>query len=168
MATEMKLRGLAAVFAGLGLVALVAAPVLASSYALVAQSATLGKSMVSVTVPVSVTCPAFDPTVYTLQDQSITVDVEQAAHKGIAHGEGSIYGNLVSGLAVTCDGTPHTVAVVVLADTSGPPFTKGWMSVSVRGEFAAGYWDGDPNCPGCGSIVIDDNPSAAPIDLRTK
>ena len=167
MAPGFKIRRLAPVLAGLGLVALVAAPVLASSYALVAQSATLGKSMVSVTVPVKVTCPALDPS-YTLQDQSITVSIEQGAHKGIAHGSGSIYGNLGTGLVVACDGTPHTVKVVVLADPSGLPFTKGWMNVTAIAEFAAGIWDGDPNCLGCGSILIDDYPSAAPVEIRAQ
>jgi len=167
MAIEVKRRGLGAVLGGLALVALVATPVFASSYSLVAQSPTLGKSMVAVTVPVQVTCPALDPS-YTLQGQIITVSVEQAVHKGIAHGTGQVYGNLVTGLLVVCDGTPKTVNVVVLADPSGAPFTKGWMSVAVNAEFFAGYWSGDPNCLGCGSILIDDYPSAAAIDLRTK
>lgn len=161
------MRRLAVVPIGLVLVALLATPVMASSYSLVAQSPTLGKSKVSVTVPVQVTCPTLDPS-YTLQGQSITVSVEQAVHKGIAHGSGQVFGDIPRGLPVVCDGTPHTVSVVVLADPTGAPFTKGWMSVGVSAEFFAGYWSGDPNCLGCGSILIDDNPSAAPIDLRVR
>ena len=161
------MRKLAVLLALLAVLAFGAGPVLASSYGLVAQSPTVGKSMVAVTVPVRVTCPAIDPS-YTLQGQIITVSVEQAVHKAIAHGTGQVFGNLVTGLVVVCDGTPKTVNVVVLADPSGPPFTRGFMNVGVSAEFYAGIWNGDPNCPGCGSILIDDFPSAAPIDLRIK
>jgi hypothetical protein len=165
VASKVKIRRLGAVLAGTVAVALAAAPVFASSYALVAQSASLGKSMVSVTVPVKVTCPAVDPS-YTLQGQAISVSIEQGVHKAVAHGTGAIYGNLGTGLPVVCDGTPKTVSVVVLADPTGPPFTKGWMSVTVTGEFYEGYWNGDPSCLGCGSIILDDFPVAAPIELR--
>lgn len=78
----------------------------------IGSTATL-ESRVLLTVPITVTC---DP-VGDFFSMSF-VSVEQASGTRIAHGSGFIS-------TLTCDSTPHTYPVSVLADTSGPPFHGG-------------------------------------------
>jgi hypothetical protein len=78
---------------------------------------------VAITVPVTVTCSAFDPSL-TLTSENINVQVQQAAGKSIAHGS-SFTMNFLSALLFPCDGSQTTVPVTIYADPAGPPFHRG-------------------------------------------
>ena len=144
---------------------MIATPVLASSYSIDVGSPTVSRSRVAVSVPVDVTCPELDPS-YTLVSQSITVSVRQAVHGKIANGSAVASGSSSRELLVVCDGTAQTVNVTVLADTSGPPFKNGWMTITATAEFWAGV-EFEPGC-GCGSILIEEFFSSGALDRRAR
>jgi hypothetical protein len=78
---------------------------------------------VAITAPVTVTCSPFDPTL-TLNFENISVQVEQAAGKAIAHGSGTTFSFGQTSL-FRCDGSQTTVPITVYADLTGPPFHGG-------------------------------------------
>jgi hypothetical protein len=90
---------------------------------------------VLLTVPVAVTCAPLDPIQF-YGDSSVIV--EQAVGKQIAFGSGSFTG-------FTCDNTPHTVNVDVLARTDGPPF-HGGSAVARASASVCGYLGGEFGC----------------------
>lgn len=90
-------------------------------------------SRVAVTEPVTVSCSAFDPSL-TLFAESVTVGVNQASGRAIAHGSGSYFANPL----FACDGSQNTVQVVVAADTAGPPFHGGPAVFTASAGAAAG------------------------------
>jgi hypothetical protein len=78
---------------------------------------------VAITEPVTVTCSAFDPSL-TLLSENVTVQVEQAVGKAIAHGSGSAE-SFLPALLFPCDGSNSSVPITIYADTTGPPFHRG-------------------------------------------
>lgn len=92
---------------------------------------------IAVTVPVTVTCNPFSPSL-TVFSQSITVRIEQAAGREIARGAGTLFSSFPSPLLFPCDGIAHELPVTVLADPVGPPFHGGKAIVSVNGSAEAG------------------------------
>ena len=92
---------------------------------------------IAVTVPVTVTCDPFTPTL-TLFQQSITVRVEQAAGREIARGTGASFTFFPSPMLFPCDGSAHEVSVVVVADPAGPPFHGGKAILTVTASAEAG------------------------------
>ena len=109
---------------------------------------------IAVTVPVTVSCDPFSPSL-TVFSQSITVRVEQAAGREIARGTGTLFSSFPSPLLFACDGNAHELPVTVLADPAGPPFHGGKAIVSVNGSAEAGT----PNPFGSGFM--------APFDRQT-
>jgi hypothetical protein len=73
---------------------------------------------VSISEPVTVACTPFDPSL-TQFAQSVSVSVEQASGRSIAHGSGSSF------MSFGCDGSRYTIPVGVSADPAGPPFHGG-------------------------------------------
>jgi hypothetical protein len=59
----------------------------------------------------------------------------------------------------TCDDSPHTVTLNVLADSSGPPFKKGPAVFSASASAAAGT----PCGPGCLFDFVFQNASLAQV-----
>jgi len=92
---------------------------------------------IAVTVPVTVTCSPFSPSL-TLISQSVTVRVEQAAGRAIARGTGSLFTSFPSPQLFPCDGSLHELSVAVVADPAGPPFHGGKAIVTVTGSSDAG------------------------------
>lgn len=109
---------------------------------------------IAVTVPVTITCDPFSPTL-TVFSQSISVRVEQAAGREIARGTGQAFSSFPSPLLFPCDGKTHELLVTVLADAAGPPFHGGKAIVSANGSAEAGT----PNPFGSGFM--------APFDRQT-
>ena len=107
-----------------------------------------------VTVPVTVTCDQFSPTL-TVFSQSISIRVEQAAGRAIARGTGQVFSSFPSPLLFPCDGNAQEILVSVLADPAGPPFHGGKAIVSANGSAEAGT----PSPFGSGFI--------APFDRQT-
>src|SRR5262245_19554721 len=91
---------------------------------------------VAVTVPITVTCDPPSPGL-TVNSQSITVRVEQAAGKGIARGTGGLSGCSPSQLLFPCDGSTRELSVSILADPVGPPFHGGSAIVTATGSSTA-------------------------------
>ena len=103
---------------------------------------------VALTVPVTVSCSAsfWDTTTQELFQESISVNVEQASGRSIAHGSSTAYAILPDSLFVQCDGAPVTVPVTVWADVAGPPFHNGSAVVSGAIGLMAGTNCGFPGC----------------------
>jgi len=80
-----------------------------------------------VTVPVTVTC---GPYTQPLNSTSVSLSIEQATSKGIAHGSAFRGGFMDPTFALTCDGVAHVYSVALTADTSGPPFKNGNAIIS--------------------------------------
>jgi hypothetical protein len=78
---------------------------------------------VAITVPVTVTCSPFDPTL-TLDSENINVQVEQADGKAIAHGSG-FTSSFSPPVLFPCDGSQNSVPITIYADPAGPPFHGG-------------------------------------------
>ncbi|MFL5859268.1 MAG: hypothetical protein ACJ780_00575 [Solirubrobacteraceae bacterium] len=93
----------------------------------------------------TVSCTPFDPSL-TLVGEGITVSVEQAAGRSVAHGTGSS-NEFGSGQLFPCDNTSTTIPVGITADTSGPPFHGGTAvvtaSASAEGGIPCSFF---PNC----------------------
>ena len=102
---------------------------------------------IAVTVPVTVTCNPFSPSL-TLISQSVTVRVEQAAGRAIARGTGSLFTSFPSPQLFPCDGTAHELPVTVLGENpAGPPFhggkaivelVNGWAEAGTPNPFGSG------------------------------
>jgi hypothetical protein len=128
-------------------VPVVAAVSAATAIAAQAMTITLGQpslsARVAITVPVTVSCaPPSDPSL-PLSSAGVSVSVEQAAGKQIAHGVTSL--NFMGGPVpppFTCDGTNQTLNVTVLADPSGAPFHGGQAVVSASAFASFGFIEG--------------------------
>jgi hypothetical protein len=119
---------------------------------------------VLITVPVTVTCSPFDPTL-TLFSSSVVVQVEQANKQRIAFGTGST-GGLMNPppVAFPCDGNPATVTVNVLANPNGAPFKKGKAAFTVSAFASAGISCG----PGCFFNIVSQTGSTGPVILTMR
>jgi len=128
-------------------VPVVAAVSAATAIAAQAMTITLGQpslsAKVAITVPVTVSCaPPSNPSL-PLSSAFVSVSVEQAAGKQIAHGVASL--NFMGGPVpppFTCDGTDQALNVTVLADPSGAPFHGGQVVVSASGSVSFGFIEG--------------------------
>jgi hypothetical protein len=119
---------------------------------------------VLVTVPVTVTCSPFDPTL-TLFSSSVMVSVEQANKQRIAFGTGSVGGFAgPTPLAFSCDDIPNTVSVPVLANPTGAPFKKGNAAFTVSAGASAGISCG----PGCFFNISSQSATMGPVILRMR
>ena len=112
-----------------------------SSGAAQAMTVSLGSpsltSRLLVTVPVTVTCSPFDPSL-TVFSESIGASVEQASGRAIAHGFTQQLVFSVPATLFTCDGSATTIPVQVPADTSSVPFHGGNAIVSASAGASAG------------------------------
>jgi hypothetical protein len=99
-----------------------------------------------VTVPVTVSCSPFDPSL-TVFSESVGATVAQASGRSIAHGSGSQFAFITQPMLFACDGTSTTIPVQVSADTTGVPFHAGKAIVSASAGAAAGTCFG-PRCFG--------------------
>ena len=163
------MRRISMAVAGLVVVALATAgPVAASPLAASIGSPSLSQSRVAITVPVTVVCEPLDPS-FDLVTQTITVQAQQAAGKSIARGSGSAHGVMFSGtntLLFPCDGNPHSVSVVLSADSIGPPFHGGIASFTAFVQVDAGI-EAFPGC-GCGSIFLTETANVGPVDRKMR
>lgn len=91
---------------------------------------------VAITEPVTVTCSPFDPSL-TLYSEGVSLQVEQASGRAIAHGSG-MSGGFMTSILFPCDGSQNTVPVTVSADTGGPPFHGGPAVFTALASAAAG------------------------------
>ena len=122
---------------------------------------------VALTVPVTVSCsaPFWDATTQELFQENISVSVEQASGRSIAHGSSTAYASVPDSLFVQCDGVPVTVPVTVWADVSGPPFHNGSAVVSGAIGLMAGT-----NCgfPGCYYNLVSISAGFAPQQIKVR
>jgi hypothetical protein len=119
---------------------------------------------VLVTVPVTVTCSPFDPTL-TLFSSAVIVQVEQANKQRIAFGTGIAGGSMnPPQVAFPCDGNPATVSVNVLANTNGAPFKKGKAAFTVSAFASAGISCG----PGCFFNIVNQTGTTGPVILTMR
>jgi hypothetical protein len=118
---------------------------------------------VSITMPVSVSCSAFDPGM-TLLSESAFVGVEQAAGRKIAHGTGSA-GSSPPGFLFPCDGTQRTINVTVAADPAGPPF-HGGSAVFNASAFAQAGTPCFPDSTTCFINLANQSATAGPTELH--
>src|SRR5581483_747229 len=105
------------------------------------------------TEPVTVTCTPFDQSL-TLDSENISLQVQQASGRSIAHGSGGSFGFLPT-LLLPCDGSETTVPITVSADPTGPPFHGGPAVFTAT----AGAGAATPCFPG--STTCFTNPSAS-------
>lgn len=112
-----------------------------SSGAAQAMTVSVGSPSLSarllVTVPVTVSCSPFDPSL-TLFSENVGATVEQASGRSIAHGSASQLVFQPEPMLFVCDGTNTTIPVQVSADTTGVPFHAGKAIVSASAGAAAG------------------------------
>jgi hypothetical protein len=101
---------------------------------------------VAITEPVTVTCTAFDQSL-TLDSESVSLQVQQAAGRSIAHGSASSFSFLPT-LLFPCDGSQTTVPVTVSADPTGPPFHGGpaVFTASAAASAATPCFPGSTTC----------------------
>jgi hypothetical protein len=92
---------------------------------------------VLVTVPVTVSCSPFDPSL-TVFSESIGATVEQASGRAIARGSSQRFAFTPAPLLFACDGSTTTIPVEVSADTTGVPFHGGNAIVSASASASAG------------------------------
>jgi hypothetical protein len=92
---------------------------------------------VAVTVPVTVSCDAWDPSL-TQAMSGIGVSIEEASGNAIAYGSGFLTGAFPGPELYLCDGSPHTIPVTVQANPAGPPFHGGRAVVSASANALAG------------------------------
>lgn len=118
----------------------------------------------AVTEPVTVSCSPFDPSL-ALVSEDLTVSVQQASGRTIAHGSASNY-SFAPDYLFACDNSQTTIPVTVLADTAGGPFHGGpaLITVSAHAGAATPCWPGSTTCftdPGAMQSV-----SAGPTSLN--
>jgi hypothetical protein len=121
---------------------------------------------VAVTVPVTVSCSPFDPSLTYFSD-GVFVTISQAVNKEIAHGSGSASGGLFGGgaLLFPCDTTQSTIPVTVVAATDGPPFKRNKEGlVSASASASAGVSCG----PGCFFNITGQTGSSPPVVVKLK
>jgi hypothetical protein len=141
------------------LAALLPATALAADFGLTVGSPSL-TARTLINVPVTVTC-SIDPSVATfIFDESVDVNVQQAAGRSFATGAGSVSGSQTNSLAFPCNGTPTRLNVAVLANPGGVPFHGGPAVISASMTVIAGY-ESFPGC-GCGPINVWQTFSANP------
>lgn len=101
---------------------------------------------VFVEVPVTVSCPPFDPSL-THYASNVEVKVQQASGRQVAQGVGSVNG-FFPNVLIPCDGTEYTVTVPVLASPSGPPFHGGpaVFSATVTAQAGTPCFPGSTDC----------------------
>jgi hypothetical protein len=116
---------------------------------------------VLVTVPVTVACTPFDPSL-THFSSSATVSIEQAAGKSIAHGSGFAFTPAASSLLFPCDGADHTVDVGVTADPASPPFKRGAAAATASAFAFAGL----PCGPGCFFNLTPQSAGVGPTEVK--
>jgi hypothetical protein len=119
---------------------------------------------VMLTVPVTVVCEPFDPSL-SFRQAFVSVSVKQAVNKRIAFGTGQYVSNAPDATP-PCDGAPHVVNVVVLADTAGPPFKRGEAVVTASGAALAGI--PCPHYPGCTTDPVQQRASLGPVAVRVR
>ena len=90
---------------------------------------TLSADSSSITVPVTVSCSPFDPSLTTFTTL-ISVTVDQGG-KNVAHASGSTSAGYPSAMLFTCDGTNQTVNVTAVADANAATFHPGPAVVTV-------------------------------------
>ena len=97
---------------------------------------TLSADRNSITVPVTVSCSPFDPSLTTFTTQ-VSVTVDQGG-TNVAHASGSASAGYPSAMLFTCDGTNQTVTVTAVADPNTSAFHPGPAVVSVFARAMAG------------------------------
>jgi hypothetical protein len=97
---------------------------------------TLSPDRNSITVPVTVSCSPFDPSLTTFTTL-VSVTVEQG-DTNVAHASGSASAGYPSAMLFTCDGTSQTVTVTAVADLNAAPFHPGPAVASVFARAMAG------------------------------
>lgn len=97
---------------------------------------TLSADSSSITVPVTVSCSPFDPSLTTFTTL-VSVTVDQGG-TNVAHASGSASAGYPSAMLFTCDGTNQTVNVTAVADPNTSPFHPGPAVVSVFARAMAG------------------------------
>jgi hypothetical protein len=115
---------------------------------------------VAITVPMTVSCPAFGPS-FTMFDTFVNVSVEQAAGANIATGSAFTSGFLPN-LQFVCDGSEQAVSITVLANPSGPPFHGGPAVFSASASAEAGTSCG----PGCFTNIVTQFATAGPTTIH--
>jgi hypothetical protein len=119
---------------------------------------------VLITVPLTITCSPFDPTLTPISAGAF-VSVEQASGRSIAQGFGTVGGSMgFPQLAYSCDGSPHNVHVLVQANPSGPPFHGGPASFTISAAANAGI-----PCsffPGCFTNIVGQSANFGPAILN--
>jgi hypothetical protein len=148
-ATAAVIAGSTAAIASAGMTMTVGSPTLSSK--------------VLVTVPLTITCSPFDPSL-TFFSASAAVSVEQAVGQQIATGFGSV-GGFMGGtqLAYNCDNSPQSVPVLVQANSNGPPFHGGPALFRISAGAAAGIPCG---FFGCFTDVVFQSASQGPSILN--
>jgi len=114
-----KLIRALALVPSLALVLLVPANAAAANPMTVSAGNSSLAARVALTVPVTVSCPPFDPILTTqglsLVQEYIAVNVEQASGRQIARGSSSLYSFPPGPWSFACDGGSTTINVMVLA-----------------------------------------------------
>jgi hypothetical protein len=117
---------------------------------------------VAISVPATVSCDPFDPTLTYFAD-GVTVSVQQAAGRQIARGTGSASG--FPDVLFACDSAPHTISVSVAADPAGPPFHGGPAAFTTSAFAEAGICFGPDDSGGC-SPIASQSASSGPTTLN--
>ena len=97
---------------------------------------TLSADRNSITVPVTVSCSPFDPSLTTFSTL-VSVTIQQGNDTS-ARASGAVSAGYPSAMVFTCDGTSQTVTVTAVADPSTSPFHPGPAMVSVVARAMAG------------------------------
>jgi hypothetical protein len=118
-----------------------------------------------ITMPVTVSCPAIDPTVATfIFNETVTVNAQQPAGRSFATASGTAFGSQTSSLIFPCDGSSTVLTVSMLANPSGPPFHGGPAIFTLSASVTAGF-EAFPGC-GCGSVTLNESAVAGPMQLQ--
>ncbi len=113
-----------------------------------------------ITLPVTVSCPAIDPTVADfIFGEQVNASVQQPVGQSFATASGGVGGSQ-NNLVFSCDGTSKTVTLSMLANPTGPPFHGGPAIISASVAVQAGF-EAFPGC-GCGFVTLFESATAGP------
>ena len=141
------LRGLAVL--AIVLVVAVTAGAARAAIGITVGQPTLSADRSSMTVPVTVSCSPFDPSLTTFTTL-VSVTVEQGG-ANVAHASGSASAGYPSPMLFACDGTNQTVNVTAVADPNAATFHPGPAVVTVFARAMAGI--PCPDTPFCFGFI---------------
>src|SRR6476659_7677933 len=136
MSVPKRMNGVLLALLAVAVVVAITAGSARASIGVTVGEPTLSADRSSITVPVTVSCSPFDPSLTTFSTLvSVTVD---QGDTNVAHASGSTSAGYPSAMLFVCDGANHTVTVTAVADPNAARLHPGPAVVTVLVRAMAG------------------------------